>query len=292
MSRPRPLGSSSWPRSAPIKLRRVRTVQLLLPVPDDTVRPDGLGDVTDELRLAKSKGLWGRRGLPSGLDGCRGGGIVLGREADVVGLVGRPGDAIGLGDRPGDEGIGWGGRLADVTGLDMGTLLGIVGLVGRLADIAGPDMGTLLGIVGLVGPPADAAGFDTGTLLGIVGLDGPPVDAAGFDTGTLLGIVGLDGRPMPKDKFGLGDVGRGDTGRTDMAGRGLWGSGGDAVGGLVGMRSPTGGCLLEGIAALGRMGGLAGGLAKACDMRGDLSSSGSGISRAPWGCRTWGMPGT
>lgn len=271
MSRPRPLGSSSWPRSAPIKLRRVRTVQLLLPVPDDTVRPDGLGDVTDELRLAKSKGLWGRRGLPSGLDGCRGGGIVLGREADVVGLVGRPGDAIGLGDRPGDEGIGWGGRLADVTGLDMGTLLDIVGLVGRLADIAGPDMGTLLGIVGLVGPPADAAGFDTGTL---------------------LGIVGLDGRPMPKDKFGLGDVGRGDTGRTDMAGCGLWGSGGDAVGGLEGMRSPTGGCLLEGIAALGRMGGLAGGLAKACDMRGDLSSSGSGISRAPWGCRTWGMPGT
>ena len=97
---------------------------------------------------------------------------------------------------------------------------------------------------------------------------------------------------MPKDKFGLGDVGRGDTGRTDMAGCGLWGSGGDAVGGLEGMRSPTGGCLLEGIAALGRMGGLAGGLAKACDMRGDLSSSGSGISRAPWGCRTWGMPGT
>ena len=97
---------------------------------------------------------------------------------------------------------------------------------------------------------------------------------------------------MPKDIFGLGDVGRGDTGRTDMTGCGLWGSGGDAVGGLVGMRSPTGGCLLEGIAALGRMGGLAGGLAKACDMRGDLSSSGSGISRAPWGCRTWGMPGT
>ena len=250
MSRPRPLGSSSWPRSAPIKLRRVRTVQLLLPVPDDTVRPDGLGDVTDELRLAKSKGLWGRRGLPSGLDGCRGGGIVLGREADVVGLVGRPGDAIGLGDRPGDEGIGWGGRLADVTGLDMGTLLGIVGLVG------------------------------------------PPADAARFDTGTLLGIVGLDGRPMPTDKFGLGDVGRGDTGRTDMAGCGLWGSGGDAVGGLVGMRCPTGGCLLEGIAAPGRIGGLAGGLSSVCDMRGDLSSPGGGISRAPWGCRTWGMPGT
>ena len=189
----------------------MRTVQLLLPVPDDTVRPDGLGDATDELRLAKSNGLWGRRGLPSGLDGCCGGGMVLGREADVVGLVGRPGDAIGLCDRPGDEGPGWDGRLADAIGLDMGTLLGMVGLVGRLAD------------------------------------------AAGFDTGTLLGIVGLDGRPMPTDKFGLGDVGRGDTGRTDMAGCGLWGSGGDAVGGLVGMRCPTGGCLLEGIAAPGRI---------------------------------------
>ena len=176
--------------------------------------------------------------------------MVLGREADVVGLVGRPGDAIGLCDRPGDEGPGWDGRLADAIGLDMGTLLGMVGLVGR------------------------------------------PADTAGFDKGTLLGIVGLDGRPMPTDKFGLGDVGRGDTGRTVMAGCGLWGSGGDAVGGLVGMRCPTGGCLLEGIAALGRIGGLAGGLASVCDMRGDLSSSGGGISRAPWGCRTWGMPAT
>ena len=249
----------------------MRTVQLLLPVPDDTVRPDGLGDATDELRLAKSNGLWGRRGLPSGLDGCCGGGMVLGREADVVGLVGRPGDAIGLCDRPGDEGPGWDGRLADAIGLDMGTLLGMVGLVGRLAGVTGLDMGTLLGMVGLVGRPADTAGFDKGTL---------------------LGIVGLDGRPMPTDKFGLGDVGRGDTGRTDMAGCGLWGSGGDAVGGLVGMRCPTGGCLLEGIAALGRIGGLAGGLSSVCDMRGDLSSPGGGISRAPWGCRTWGMPGT
>ena len=62
--------------------------------------------------------------------------MVLGREADVVGLVGRPGDAIGLDDRPDDEGIGWGGRLADVTGLDMGTLLGIVGLVGMAVGIA------------------------------------------------------------------------------------------------------------------------------------------------------------
>lgn len=176
--------------------------------------------------------------------------MVLGREADVVGLVGRLGDAIGLCDRPGDEGPGWDGWLAGVTGLDMGTLLGMVGLVGR------------------------------------------PADTAGFDKGTLLGIVGLDGRPMPTDKFGLGDVGRGDTGRTVMAGCGLWGSGGDAVGGLVGMRCPTGGCLLEGIAALGRIRGLAGGLASVCDMRGDLSSSGGGISRAPWGCRTWGMPAT
>ena len=111
-------------------------------------------------------------------------------------------------------------------------LLGMLGLVGRLAGVTGLDMGTLLGMVGLVGRPADTAGFDKGTL---------------------LGIVGLDGRPMPTDKFGLGDVGRGDTGRTDMAGCGLWGSGGDAVGGLVGMRCPTGGCLLEGIAALGRI---------------------------------------
>lgn len=151
----------------------------------------------------------------------------MGREADIVGLVGRPGDAIGPGERPGDEGTGWEGRLTDVTGLDIGTL---------------------------------------------------------------LGMVGLDGRPMVK--FGLGDVGRGDAGRTDMAGSGLCGNGGDAAGGRVGMRCTTGGCLVAGIAAFWRIGGLAGGLASTWDVRGDLSSSDGGIPRAPWGCRTWGMPGT